>query len=106
MGDNMNLQIKGVTQIILSTDEQIVRDIFAEIDQSILQHGDFPKDMIHAAAIVSEESGELIQAAIDYEFNPEKRIDDEIAWSMYREAIQTAAMGIKFIQNMKARGLI
>jgi len=52
----------------------------------------WPSDPVHAAAIVSEESGELTQAALQftYEKGP--------ATAMLEEAVQVGAMAIRFIE--------
>ena len=57
----------------------------------------WPKDNIHGAAIICEESGELIRAALQltYEKGDINALRDE--------AIQTAATCIRFIDNLKIK---
>lgn len=50
-------------------------------------------DPVVAAAVVAEESGELIRAALQY-----RNEDGKIA-AMKKEAIQTAAMAIRFLMH-------
>lgn len=50
----------------------------------------WPTDPIHAAAIVAEEAGELIQACLQMVYEPDKPHKIE------KEAIQTAAMALRF----------
>jgi len=54
----------------------------------------WPADRIHAAAIVAEEAGELLQATLQarYENGSFERIR--------KEAIQTATMAIRFLENL------
>jgi NTP pyrophosphatase (non-canonical NTP hydrolase) len=88
---NANECIKGV-----------VADIIKEYCRACDAHVNFPFDVVRAAAIVSEEAGELVKAAnnIDEYDCPEYRqnLDDE--------AVQVGAMAIRFLENignLKAR---
>jgi hypothetical protein len=87
-------------------DAMIIRAVLSEIERSGKLHGNMPDDLIHAAAIISEESGELIQAALkhNYEFQgvPQKQLIE----NMLTEAIQTGAMAIKFIEKLFDLGLV
>jgi hypothetical protein len=53
----------------------------------------WPRDIIHAVAVVGEESGESTQAALNYLYhgNDKEKIRTEI--------IQTAATCIRFLEN-------
>lgn len=51
----------------------------------------WPDDVIHGAAIVSEEAGEMIQAAINHHYIHASPV------TLRREVIQTAAMAIRFL---------
>lgn len=57
----------------------------------------WPTDPVHAAAIVQEELGELQRAVLQgcYQREELKIIDDDIR----KEAIQTAAMALRFLAN-------
>lgn len=55
----------------------------------------WPRDVIHAAAIVAEESGELVQAALQNVYSNGRTLDH-----VRREAIQTAAMAIRLLSGM------
>ena len=54
----------------------------------------WPVDPIHAAAIVNEEAGELTQAALQFTYEKGPYI------AMLDEAVQVAAMAIRFIENI------
>lgn len=55
---------------------------------------DWPVDPVHAAAVVSEEAGELVQAANDFCYSG-GNLD-----RMKAEAIQTVAMGLRFLDGL------
>lgn len=73
----------------------ILDDIMTELEQAEKVWPIWPTDPIHAASIVSEEAGELQRAAnkLIYENGS---IDD-----LEEEAIQTAAMAIRFLYNLE-----
>lgn len=73
----------------------IVNEILKEVERAETIHPYWPKDMIHSSAIVCEESGELIRAAV--QFNYENGNLEEIK----KEAIQTAATCIRLLKNLK-----
>ena len=72
----------------------IIQGILRELDKAKKKHPNFPKDRIHQVAIMAEESGEAIQAAIDliYDKGTIKNLETEL--------LQTAAMCIRTLENM------
>ena len=70
-------------------------DILDELNRAIVKYPEWPDDIIHQAAIVTEEAGELIRAALNHSYH-----DDSIE-EVKKEAIQTAAMAIRFLRNLK-----
>ena len=54
----------------------------------------WPEDPVHAAAIVAEEAGELVQASLQFTYENGSII------AMEKEAIQTAAMAIRFLEKI------
>jgi|TARA_Y100000310_G_scaffold169916_1_gene170133 hypothetical protein len=69
------------------------------LDEAEAKYPDWPDDQIHAAAIMSEESGETIQAAwarlvIDHVYRG--RDINNIA----KEAVQTGAMALRILINL------
>jgi hypothetical protein len=71
--------------------EGVLRDIRRELSRACVKHRAWPSDGIHAAAIVAEEAGELVQAALQKRY---EGLDDDRDVS---EAIQTAAMAIRLL---------
>jgi hypothetical protein len=80
----------------------ILDDILRELKRSKKKHPYWPDHIVAGAAIVCEESGELIRAALNHKYESKDKFDKE-AWvkQMREEAIQTAAMAIRFLENLK-----
>lgn len=76
------------------THNQIINLIIEELIRAELKHPDWPTDVVYKAAIVSEESGELMRAAVQYEMEGGD-IED-----VRTEAIQTAATCIRLLLNL------
>jgi hypothetical protein len=74
---------------------EALHEIGAELDRARQIHPEWPRDQIHAAAIVAEESGELIRAAINREYGRGVHAADDL--EMRTEAIHTAATAIRFL---------
>ncbi len=72
----------------------IEQEIHEELQKAKRKHGAWPSDIIHACAIVNEESGELIRASLQYVY--EGGTKDELR----KEAIQTAATCIRLLENL------
>lgn len=81
---------------------QFICDVFAEIEHAESKHGFFPADAIHASAIINEEAGKLTQACIDHTYGPDPTLHDlqERRDRMYKKAVSTAAMAIRFAEAM------
>ncbi|MFL5808068.1 MAG: hypothetical protein ACJ749_01025 [Flavisolibacter sp.] len=71
----------------------ILAEFAAEMQSAKVKHPDWPVDVIHQAAIVAEESGELVRAALQSTY--ENADKDHIT----REAIQTGAMCLRVLVN-------
>ena len=65
-----------------------------ELTRAIEKFPAFPSDPIHAAAIVAEESGELVQACLQVTYEGGTWAD------VRKEAVHTAAMALRFLVMM------
>ena len=69
----------------------ILADVLAEVARAESIHPEWPDDVIHAAAVVSEETGELVQAALQFVFEGGD-VD-----AIRTEALHTAATAIRLL---------
>ena len=76
------------------TEHQAIRAIIAEHYRAECIHPDWPADIIHAVAIVAEESGEAVRAALNVVYEGGSREE------LRTELIQTAAMCVRMLVNM------
>jgi len=69
-------------------------DIEDEFARAIMIHPDWPDDVIHQVAIMIEEAGETMQAALNYKYHggEKEKIKEEL--------IQTAAMCLRCLVNL------
>jgi len=72
------------------TIQESVNAVLDELGSARLKHPHWPADRIHAAAIVAEEAGELVQSTLQtrYEFGDVEKEQTE--------AIHTAATALRF----------
>lgn len=76
--------------------ERVIQDVFTELSRAEAKFPGFPTDPVHAAAIVVEEAGELQQAALEHTYE-----GGELE-QVRNEAVQTAAMALRFLFNFKS----
>ncbi|ELR69193.1 hypothetical protein C900_05389 [Fulvivirga imtechensis AK7] len=82
-----------------SLDEQrALISILVEMKDATVKHPNWPDDVVHRAAIVTEKAGELIRAALNHHYE-----GGELA-EMNKESIQTGATALRFIVNSKKGG--
>lgn len=74
--------------------EPISTEIIDEAIRASSIHPDWPTDALHAVSILTEESGELMKAAIEYHYN-----NGDIE-AIREEAIQTGAMALRVLINI------
>lgn len=70
-------------------------DIITEVAFAEKKHPKWPKDEVYAAAIVMEEAGELMRAAVQLKIDKTGSKEE-----LRKEAIQTAAMCIRLLKNL------
>jgi NTP pyrophosphatase (non-canonical NTP hydrolase) len=73
--------------------QQWIICVAMELKAAQTKHAGWTKDFIHAAAVVTEECGELVQAAVQFQYEKGRY------YNMHKEAVQTAAMCIRFLIN-------
>ncbi|EMZ5860596.1 hypothetical protein ABEH95_002995 [Yersinia enterocolitica] len=72
----------------------ILTEIIDEAVRASEIHPKWPTDALHAVSILTEESGELMKAAIEYHYN---NADIE---AVREEAVQTGAMALRVLLNI------
>ena len=73
------------------TQPEAIAAILAELDRARRKHPKWPEDIIHQAAIIGEEAGETLQAALDCVYAG-KSMDE-----VYKEASHAAATAIRLL---------
>ncbi len=71
---------------------QLIAD---ELRKAKIKHPRWPDDPIHAAGVLVEEAGELMQACLDFCY------DDGTIDRMKEEAAQVGAMAVRFLENIE-----
>ena len=71
-------------------------EILNEVNNAVDKFPTWPNDVLHAVAVLGEEFGELTKAALQLTYEPHKTSMSELR----KEAIQTAAMSIRFLQSL------
>jgi len=91
----MNQNKEKLTTINVPTKwASIIDQMVTELAKAEEKHPSWPTDIIHASAVVGEESGELIRACLQVEYE-----NGSIAEAK-KEAIQTGAMAIRFLAHL------
>jgi NTP pyrophosphatase (non-canonical NTP hydrolase) len=72
----------------------IAKSLNEEMERAKAKFPLWPEDLIHAAAIVAEEAGELLQTTLQYKY------ENGSIEKVKKEAIQTATMAIRFLENL------
>jgi len=74
---------------------EIMQLVADEMDHAVTKFPSWPTDIIHAAAVVNEESGELTQAALKFEYESGS-ID-----AARKEAVQVIVTALRFLNAME-----
>lgn len=80
--------------------DEALNSILEEYDRASTAIPSWPIDPIHAASVVTEEAGELLQAAND-SYYPAHNHNGPTYERMRKEAIQTAAMALRFLVGLE-----
>lgn len=73
----------------------VLRRIMQELAAAEAMHPNWPKEALHAGAVVAEEAGELLRDCVSYD----ETGDRNLLSAMQLEAVQTGAMAIRFLMN-------
>lgn len=76
--------------------EKVISLVMQELLRAEEIHPKWPTDLVRAAANVSEEAGELVQAVNNHDEKPEVG-----KAAIVTEAVQTAATALRFLKNIK-----
>lgn len=76
----------------------VMAEIDRELQRAVAKFPTWPTDPLHASGVVMEESGELAKAVLQAVYEPHKSTIADVRI----EAIQTAAMAIRFVQSLDA----
>lgn len=79
--------------------EKVIEEVFKELREAEEKHPYWPKDIIHQAAIVAEEAGEMLKECNNLGFFEYKGKEKDQKQRVKEEAIQTAAMALRFLFN-------
>jgi hypothetical protein len=82
------------------TRQEAINLILQELERAENLWPDWPNDKIHASAIVSEESGELVRATLNYVYAKDMDSKIQNRNNMQEEAIHTGAMAVRFLINL------
>jgi len=89
-----------IIQKIRPLDIHLLLDaILNELERAENKFPKWPADIVHAGAIVSEESGELIRACLNREYAKGGESDAQLLDECQKEAVQTGAMAFRFLKN-------
>lgn len=72
----------------------IFDEVREELESAKLKHPQFPLDIIHGAAVIVEEAGEIVKASLQWTYEDGKMIE------VYQETLQTAAMCFRLLENI------
>lgn len=86
----------------MNNQAEIIDEVLTELNRARTKFPTWPDDPIHAAAVVAEESGELVQATLQacYEQKRDEPSFQAQLSKVRQEAIQTAAMAIRFLVSL------
>lgn len=72
-------------------------EVLRELERATAKFPTWPTDPLHALAVLGEEYGELVKAALQLTYEPHKATAADVR----SEAIQTAAMALRFAMSLE-----
>lgn len=87
----MNMETKERPADVLSA-------VWTELSAALQKFPSWPTDPLHAVAVIGEEFGELTKDVLQMAYEPGKTNAENVR----KEAIQTAAMALRFVASLDA----
>lgn len=84
-----------IQEELMMYEDAAISEIMDELRRARILHPNWPHDIIYQAAVVCEESGELLKAVNDYHHHGKGTMDD-----IRDELIQTGAMVVRMLVNL------
>jgi len=83
---------------MVTDQDNVISEVLEEVERATSKFPTWPTDPLHAAGVLQEEAGELMKAVLQGTYEPHKLSSayDEVR----KEAVQTAAMAIRFLMSM------
>lgn len=85
---------KHAKEEIISDKDGFISMLLHELARAKNKHPHFPNDVIHAVAIMAEESGEAVKAALNFKYEGGSKDD------LREELIHTGAMVLRCLINL------
>jgi len=80
------------------TPESVINAVYSELSRALAKFPEWPTDPLHALAVLGEEFGELTKDVLQMTYEPGKTNAENVR----KEAIQTAAMALRFAAILDA----
>jgi hypothetical protein len=77
--------------------QRVLDQVAEELERARKKFPTWPTDPFHALAVLGEEFGELQKAVVQKVYEPNKNV---MLWDIRAEAIQTAAMALRFLESI------
>ena len=77
----------------------MIKELLAEVERAERLHPEWPEDVIHQVAIMVEEAGEAMRAALNYVYH-----GGELS-ELQDELVQTGAMVIRCLEDIDRRDI-
>lgn len=94
--DALDIAVQHENTMVAS--DAVMAAIRNEIDRAVRKFPTWPTDPLHALAVLGEEYGELNKAVLQLTYEPHK--DGSSLNEVRKEAIQTAAMALRFVMSL------
>lgn len=85
--------------------DQVFTEVWSELERAKVAHPRYPDDPLRRICLIGEEFGEAMKEAVDY---TRPKLDREFAYAtrkrLYDELVQTAAMTVRMLVEMRKEG--